>query len=77
MKASDHISNSPKENATSMDSDASLDVEKLQVSDEDASSFMIFVDFFFIKSSFAKASSNFDVCSTLMHNNLLVIYRTR
>ena len=76
MKASDHISNSPKENATSIDSDASLDVEKLQVSDEDASSFMIFVDFFFIKSSFAKAS-NFDVCSTLMHNNLLVIYRTR
>merc|ERR1712241_674040 len=30
LKASDHISNSPKENATSIDSDASLDVEKLQ-----------------------------------------------
>ena len=33
MKASEHISNLSKENATSMDSDASLDVEKLQVSD--------------------------------------------
>ena len=54
MKASDHISNSPKENATSIDSDASLDVEKLQVSDEDASSFMIFVDFFLSKAALLK-----------------------
>ena len=56
MKASDHISNLPKENATSIDSDVSLDVEKLQVSDDAMhhSFSTIFVEFFLSKAALLK-----------------------
>ena len=73
MKASDHISNLPKENATSIDSDVSLDVEKLQVSDDAMhhSFSTIFVEFFTSKAALLKLPLMYmPFCSTLMHNNL-------